>query len=213
MSKRTLALIVILTLITLSLVYIAVTPKETTVNQPQLPLSSLPTPTPAAQSRLYLSPSTIEMSTNSNAVDVNIDTGGNSVTAIQLEISYDPSILTNVDIAGPTANGFLDNPVQLIKNIDKQKGMITFAVGISPTAPAKKGMGTVGRITFQSFAKTGQTVITITPKSLVTAEGVTQSVLKETNGATILFETTQGAAGGQAVPPVQPVTSVSPSLP
>ena len=183
MSLRTLLLIIFLSIIAGVAVFVAVSPKNQT--QQGGPQSSLFTPTPAmAYTTLSLLPNPFTLSTPSASVDASIDTKTNKVTAVQLEISYDPKQLTNVDIAPGT---FFDNPLVLLKNIDEKKGLITFALAISPAQSAKQGTGNVATITFTSnLAKGTQTEIKVLPETLVTAEGVSSSVLKSSSGTTII---------------------------
>lgn len=185
MSTKTIILIIVLSVIAGIAVFVAVSPKnETPGNVSQPAVVTLPTPTPVmAYTTLSLLPNPLTISTASASVDVSIDTKTNKVTAVQLEISYDPKKLVNVDIAPAT---FFDNPIVLVKKIDPKKGLITFALGISPTQTAKIGTGNVATITFTSaISKGGQTEIKVLPETLVTAEGVSSSVLKSSSGTTI----------------------------
>lgn len=185
MSTKTIILIIVLSIIAGVAVFIAVSPKnETPKGAPQTSMSEL-TPTPNVSfTTLSLLPNPLTISTPSASVDVSIDTQTNKVTAVQLEISYDPKALTNVDIAPAS---FFDNSLVLVKKIDKEKGRITFALAISPTQTAKMGTGNVATITFTSnLVKGTQTEIKVLPETLVTAEGIVPSVLKSSSGTTIV---------------------------
>ncbi|MBI2430621.1 MAG: hypothetical protein HYV39_01250 [Candidatus Levybacteria bacterium] len=136
-----------------------------------------------AQTSLAFFPSPYAISSSSGSLAVAIDTGENEVTAVQLEITYDPKVLQNVAI---TPGTFFENPLQLLKNVNSTKGKITYAFGAAPTAKAKIGSGTVATITFTTNLKPGEkTDITFSPETLVTAEGVRVTVLKEALGTTI----------------------------
>lgn len=107
----------------------------------------------------------------------------NAVTAIQLEMQYDPKMLTNVTI---TPGAFIAGAVPLINAIDPVTGKITYALAIPPSADGKSGDGTVATIQFQSLLPKGsKTQFTLLPESLVTAQGVSESVLLKATGATI----------------------------
>ena len=114
-------------------------------------------------------------------VDVNIDSQDNEITGTQLELSYDPKVLGKVDIK---PGDFLSNPVVILKKIDTASGKISYMLGNQLGDPGVKGQGTVAVI---SFSKTGddETFIDFLPQTLVTAQGVDQSVLKETVSAVI----------------------------
>lgn len=183
MSTRTLILIALLTIITAGLVYVAVTPPK---QQPApTPIVVKPTPTPAAQTMLALIPNPLTISSPSGSLDVTIDTGNNNVTAVQLELSYDPKMLTNVTVAQPKTNAFFEKPVELIKQMDAKKGTIRYAIGIDPTTKAKQGIGIVATLKFRASLGTSQ--ITFLPQTLVTAEGISVPVLKSATDATVIY--------------------------
>lgn len=184
MSIKTILLIGILTIATAALVFIAISPK-----QPQeTPLPQLvtkPSPTPVAQTTLALMPNPLIISSPSGSLDVTIDTGNNNVTAVQLELSYDPKILSNVSIANPAVNGFFDSPTELLKKIDVKKGTISYAIALDPTKPAQRGSGIVATLKFR--AALGTTQVTFLPQTLVTAEGISVPVLKSATDATVTY--------------------------
>ncbi len=181
-------LIIFLSVVAGVAVFIAVSPKNETP-QGASQSSGLQQSTPALNvsfTTLSLLPNPLTISSSSASVDVSIDTKTNKVTAVQLEISYDPKQLTNVNIAAPKSGGFFDNPIVLLKKIDEKKGLISFALAISPSQAAKQGTGNVATITFTSLiTPVGQTEIKVLPETLVTAEGVSSSVLKSSTGTTI----------------------------
>lgn len=190
MSKRTLFLIFSLFIITSVLLVLAlyapsnpkpvqiVTPPKEPIEQTVL---SFGAPVVATSSS----------ATNVNySVPVNIETGKNKVTAIQLELQFDPKVLTNVVI---TPGSFFKNPTELLNQIDTKTGRISYAVGVGLTDQGVMGKGVVVTITSgakaeSDSAKAGlpqQTSIIFLPKTLVTAEGTTASVLKQTNNIQI----------------------------
>lgn len=182
MSKQTLLLILALLAITAMLFYVALK------QQAPAPVTqvAIPTPTPIAQTQLNFgtllsTPSALGKITYS--LPVTISTGTNKVTAVQLELQYDPSVINTVAVApGP----FLANPVILLNKIDQKNGRVSYALGISPQDSGKLGSGNVAILTFETLVQTPtQTTIQFLPKSLVTAEGIIQSVLAGTNSAQI----------------------------
>lgn len=194
MSKRTIALIALLIVATAFLLALAITPQKPT--SPQT-LAPSPTKIPAlAESVLSVSPNPLILTAGTvkqGSVNIDINTGTNKVTAVQLELFYDPLILKNVDINTASAGaGFFDNPIVLLKNIDANNGRITFALGITPTGTPKIGSGTVATITFSGQSNTPtQTQISFLPKSLVTASGITSSVLKQSLSGLVIFQSAQ----------------------
>lgn len=190
MSKKTIGLIVGLLVTTVVLLFVAlsakppVSPQTTTVTQ-----ESGPTPTPVAQTELVLSPDVVELAPGvTEEVYVNILTRENQVTAVQLEIAYDPAVLRIVSVKPGT---FLPTPITLINNIDRENGRISFALGIPPSQDPVTGSGDVAiiRITRASSipAGTTNTELELLPKTLVTAQGISTSVLKSATGATVIL--------------------------
>lgn len=173
---KTLLLIVVLALITVGLVALAISPKapqQITQQGPQitpnplqtvLTISSVPTPLATA---------------SSYTTDVVINSGQNNVTAVQLELIYDPSVLTNVDIVPGT---FFVNSKVVLKTIDKDAGRITFVLSSSDNQGIL-GQGLLAKISFKSLKKNVSTTIDFLPKTQVTAENEPKSVLKTTVGA------------------------------
>lgn len=108
-------------------------------------------------------------------VDVNIDSSDNKITGAQLELSYDPKVLTKVEIE---PGDFLPNPVVILKKIDAQNGKISYVIGSQLGENGVKGTGAIAVITF-SKTDNQETTINFLPQTLITAEGSDQSVLKE----------------------------------
>lgn len=113
--------------------------------------------------------------------DVNIDSKDNLVTGAQIELSYDPASLTNVEIK---PGNFLPKAITIKKTIDAKKGTITFWLWASQGAIGVKGTGAIATITFTK-TDTLETTISFLPESLVSDERYDQSVLKETTSGVI----------------------------
>lgn len=184
MTRKTFGLIIILVIVTGFLLAIATNnPKPAPVTN--APVKKLPVVTPVEHSSLSLSPNPLSLSSPSATIDVNIDSGINDATAVQIELSYDPKMITITDIK---PGSFFENPLVLLKNINPQQGKLTYAVGISPSGNPKKGIGEVAVISFITNMTPGQkTELKTLPKTMVTASGVAISVLKQATGATIIY--------------------------
>lgn len=180
MPKRTFLLIVLLVIITTCLLGLALIqniriPNQTTKSKPLPPLTY-------AQSDLSFSmPTTMP---TGYVTDVQISTGKNKVTVVQLEISYDPKVLTNVDIKPGT---FFTTPTMLLKQIDAANGRIVYVLGIGMGDEAVSGKGTIATITFSTIPgiTASQTLLDFAPKTAVNAVGYAQSVLSKTTGLLI----------------------------
>ena len=212
MSKKTLALIVSLVILTAALLIIAL---RTNNQQPQTPgeETAQATPTPPAESVLTITPDVIDLSagaTGQQTVNVAIDTGTNQVTAVQLELGYDPSVIRNVTV---TPGTFFTSPTVLINNNDTEEGRVSYALGIAPTQDPRSGSGTVATISFtvEANATDTETEITLLPRSLVTARGVGPSVLKSASGVQVILptgttQTTQPTTQTTTAPTAAPTT-------
>lgn len=187
MSKRTLFLIFALFVIAFVLLMIAFYKPSI---QPSLPTETFPTPKIALeQTTLAFGEPVIAASSSSSklkySLPINITTGTNSVTAIQLELQYNPAVLTNVSVIPGT---FFNNPVPIFNEIDAKTGRISYAFGISPADNGVKGSGIAATLTFETNAGIPQqTTISFLPKTLVTAEETTQSVLRATNDIVLII--------------------------
>lgn len=115
-------------------------------------------------------------------IDVLIDSKDNVITGGQLEISFDPLVLKNVDIKPAD---FLSNPTEGIKRIDQAKGSISYTL---LNRLGEKGVSGTGVFATISFSKTGseETFLEFLPDTLITAENpIDESVLKETTSGVI----------------------------
>lgn len=195
MSKKTLTLIIFLVGLTIVLFVIALT--SGTKPDTQLFTVTQPSPTPVAQTVLSISPSTMAMTaTRTATVDVLIDASMNDITGVQLEISYDPKVFTNVLLKPGT---FLPSAEEIIPNqVDAKNGRVTYALFLPQSQKAVRGTGIVATLSFSQkllpVLPTGVgeiSEIKILPKSLVTAEGIRKSVLKSETGTTIKLFTNQ----------------------
>lgn len=179
MSKRTLALIILLVVVTGALLYIG-------SSSQQKPASIQPSITPAYVGHTVLSlvPNGATPSVGyQRTVDIVVNTMGDNTTAAQAEIAYDPKVVRNIVV---TQGGFYDNPIVLFNTVDQKNGRISYAIGIKPQGQPKKGTGTIATITYTvAPGASGSTTFTLLPKTKVTAEGVPQSVLKTANSVTV----------------------------
>jgi hypothetical protein len=186
--KRTVILIVVLTVIAAVLVILALQTEQPVINEPTPKQQVSVQPVPNADTSLRLSPDTVALGTGAGKVDVVIDTGKNKVNAVQLEIAYDPNVITNVTI---TPGSFLQSPITLLDLHDKTTGRISYALALTPAGEPVQGTGTVASLTFSRnnapINTASQTQISILDKSLITETGGKNSLLKETSGATVII--------------------------
>ncbi|CAN5199546.1 hypothetical protein BH09PAT1_BH09PAT1_5720 [soil metagenome] len=200
MSKKTLGLILILLALTVILIFVAISTKQQTPTQPTSNSQTLtPTPTLApGHTSLSLSPDPVTITgagSNSATVNVLIDTGGDQVRSVQLEIAYDPKAITNVSLKPGT---FFTSPNVLpIGGVNASTGRITYAVVPGSFSETKTGTGIVATITFTSLLNTTvpSTSISLLDKSLVSGQARGQNVLIKTLGTKVVLNNVTQPAG------------------
>lgn len=183
---RTLSLIILLAFIAFGLFYIAL--KD--INKKSAPKSTINSiDTTSPQTTLSISQNPITVASSSGSfynLDVLIDTEQNNVNSVQLELSFDPNILKNMDVIPGT---FISNPNILIKNVDAANGRISFAITPSDV-PSVNGSGIIATLEF-SLSRTQKvatsTAINFLPKTEARATGVATSVLKSTGNAIVIL--------------------------
>jgi hypothetical protein len=174
---KTFLLILVLALITAGLVTLALMPKKPAPEESVVVAKITPNP---IQTTLTISSTPVPQATPSSyTTDVVINTGQNKVTAVQLELSFDPNVLTKVNIE---PGSFFINPSVELKNIDTKNGRITFAISPGDKVGAL-GQGILAKISFTAPKNINPTKIDFLPKTKVSAEDTSESVLKSTIGA------------------------------
>lgn len=207
MPRKTLALIVGLIILAVVLLIVALKPLIFAPPGTEIPGAQVTvTPTPPAYTTLNLSPNPVNVTTGQGKVEVLVDTQQNSLTAAQLELSYDPNFLTNVEV---TSGPFFPDPITLLNAVDAQNGRVTYAIGITPAQTPVQGQGVLANVIFDVVpGATGETQIELLPKSAVTQEGVVASVLKQASGTKIIITASQSPATNVPAQTNQPATKV-----
>lgn len=203
MSKKTLALILLLLVLTIVLVIVALITRQQTSLPPQsLAPTATPKPLSLGHTSLMILPNPVYTSStgtsSATTVDVVIDTGGDQVRSVQLEIAYDPKVLKNVTIQPGT---FFTNPSVLpVGGVNQKTGRITFAVVPSSFTESKTGTGIVATLSFTPVltASNSSTEITLLDKSLVSGGARGQNVLIKTTGTKVMLQTNSQTTTGSA---------------
>lgn len=176
MPSKTLILIGLLSLITIILLGIAL-------------YTALPKTNPTAQKQIVVLKTTLSVlkpvaSASAYLADVALTTERKKVTAVQVELKYDPKTLTNVDIK---PGSFFANPTVLSKKIDKVNGRVSFILGIGLGQLPVNGNGTIAVLSFTPLLKNGITTIALLPESKITVSGVVPSILTNVQGIEFTF--------------------------
>lgn len=186
MPKRTVILIIVLTLLTGVLVFLAIRNEQQvgtdqdmgtdSVEEQEVQLDKTAT--------MFFDPSVAEVSAatlSASTVDVYFDSKEHTIDSIQLELVYDPDVLTNVSIAAPPVNFFGETGDYLVpmQIVDNENGRIRYAIAMTPESEAVWGVGAVAQISFslnpQSTAT--QTQIEVMDRSMAVETTSHESVL------------------------------------
>lgn len=194
MPKKTTILIVILAIITGILIFVAVRSDQSQVTDQITGTAARPTPAATKPfASLSFSPPIIDAHSGpgTEKIDIILDTRGNKVAGAQVELSYDPTILTNVTLNPLVPDQlFGSNPTVLISSVDKTQGRITYAITISGNDSEKIGKASILSISFtiNRFSGTPATQISFLAKSAVTTlDPRNGSVLKSTTPLKIML--------------------------
>ena len=193
LSGKTILLITGLCILTVALIVLAVKMNKP-MNPSQNKTASTPSPTPVAHTTLSFSPNTVALTSiaGTQSLDIMINTNGDPVSGIQLELSFDPKV---VSLKTLTQGTFLPNALTLLPaKIDNTNGTATIIFAKTPAQEAKSGSGLAATLTYtiKPGATASQTMIKILPKSEISATGMRESVLKSEDTATITLPAVKG---------------------
>ncbi len=182
---KTVVLIVILALVAVSLVYFAFLSKDAPLKQ-IVEKTQLQQEESLSDTSLSIDKSVTDEQNNEYYSIVNIDTGKNSVVGVQLELYYDPSLITNVTV---TPLDFFPQAVEVLKKVDDKNGRISYAITVSPGEAAVIGKGQLVKINYTPIGNDGISgVINFLPKTEVSGESTSGSLLKSTSDGEINIE-------------------------
>lgn len=179
-------LIAILILITAILIFAAVTSKQKTTPVPISTQSIEP------YASLSFAPETLDIPTinpDIQTVNIMLDTKGKEVFAVQIELQYDPSVISNIEFIQPTDSLFGAGGSELINNVSNDSGLATYAIVLSPSEAEKVGKGPIATVRFQVISTAKPTALTILPTSSVTNLMDDGSVLLDSTVLPITFVT------------------------
>jgi len=182
MPKRTIILITVLTVLTAILVFLAIKNEQKRQSPESQDTPVVVNQKPEKTALLVFSPTEVVLSGSQAAsVEISIDTKQYKVDGVQLDLLYDPEVLTNVQLTVPQQN-FFGGPGDVnnfINEVDAQRGRVTYYLGISPTLTSKQGKGVIAELSFTRNPSTDATesAIEILDKSMIVEEKSHESVL------------------------------------
>jgi hypothetical protein len=118
--------------------------------------------------------------------DVNINTHGNQVIGVELDINFDQTRLRAVDIVPGT---FFTDPDTTNKSIDNTNGVIRYTLVLIPESTPVTGAGNLAKITFEAV-DTGVATMTFGTANIVAAVdvGSDRNALLSTSGASVTIQ-------------------------
>lgn len=167
---KTWALVAGLIILTAALLYLSLSANKNSSPVPQV--TPVPTKEAANTSLLFSDEQKYASGSSLLKTDILIDSKTNKITGAQIELTYDPTILSKVDI---TPGNFLKNPVEVLKKVDVKNGRISYVLG-TRLNESSNGTGIIATITYLRLKNT-QTTIDFLPQTLITAHGFSESVL------------------------------------
>ena len=180
---KTLGLIILLAIVASALVYAALLPQKPAQNTTVL--KNVEESETVEDTTLSIEPAE-NNSIRNRVYDVNVNTGKNKVTAVQIELVFDPNVLRNVEIS---PSEFFPNYLVLLNSIDEKNGRISFALTLPPKENGVLGIGSIAQIKFNISSQSAfPTFIEFMPKTEVSAENISVSVLKETIDAVVDYQ-------------------------
>lgn len=190
---KTLILIAVLITITVALLALAIWSGGK--NSGPAITAITPTPTITKTATISFSTPVLDLSlpsSSSATVDIIADTKSAQISGAQVEMTYDPTVITNVKLLPPATSTSLFGPVGNYLTLfsdTKTPGKASFAVAIQPTGNAVSGAGSIGQISFSVIKGVKpQVQIIFGTGTIVTAKGIQTSVLNSTTPLTIKLQ-------------------------
>jgi hypothetical protein len=137
-----------------------------------------PVTTAPATTTLSVDVANARVSGTSLEIPIAIDTGGNTVSIVELHLGFDATLLTGVSIQ---PGSFFSNPMIIENKVDQNKG--TIVMTLSSLTP-RQGTGPLATISATAVQKTSVT-FHIDPKTKVAAIGEKGNVLRSTSDDTV----------------------------
>lgn len=152
------------------------------------------------QAKLYFLNDTVFPNQKNNITTNVMLSSTTPVSEAQIDVSYDPNVITNFSFSPAQNNFFGDqkNYEVTLNEVRQEIGRATFAIRLLPSVSEKKGEGAIADISFQinPYAKRN-TKVEFLNKSTVMTRGSRESILSETIPLSVFFRNTN-------MPTIQP---------
>lgn len=144
--------------------------------------NATPSPQDHRLTTLAVDSSAATVSTNSVSVPITIETAGNTVSAVELQVAVDPSTVTGLTVSPGT---FFTNPTVLESNAGATPGTYIFTIG---SLTPKQGVGIVALVSWTKTAgTTGSVIVRLAPQTQVSAIGEAGTVLKASTEGVVRY--------------------------
>lgn len=149
--------------------------QQQTVLSPSLP------ETTKADTTLRLSPSPLLLSSDTGKLDVIMDTGKNTITFVQLKLSYNSRQISDVNVL---QGAFMSKATVLNTFVDQEKGTLTYIISFPKNENGIQGKGIIATISFKTSVKQNEnTSFHFSPETQVTDATYPGSLLEKTSDA------------------------------
>lgn len=132
---------------------------------------------------ILFTPSKVQVEDAQQAlVDIVANTHSNKITALQLELVFDPVYISDVVLTAPE-NGLFGGSsdyVVLFQEVDYESGKILYAVGIQPNGSPIQGEGRILTLSIKpkDTSAADSVVFSFTPNTMAVEEGSDASVIQ-----------------------------------
>lgn len=141
----------------------------------------------ANDATIYISPASSSLQNGSNKTfTIYVNTGSNSINAVQAQVSYDTSKFTYISLSPNTTN------FPFVAEQSHSNGVITIASGTTSTVTGTKSVGT---FTLKAKVGSGTGAISVNINESAAVYNGTD-YLASVSGATVTFTTPSSGGGG-----------------
>lgn len=175
---KTWTLVGALTILTAALLYLSLFENKNPAPAPQVTVT--PTKQAAKTSLSFSDEQKYASGSSLLKTDILIDSKDNKITGAQIELIYDPKVLSKIEII---PGDFLKDSVEVLKKIDVKTGRISYVLG-SKLNKNSHGAGIIATITYLRLTSS-ITTIDFLPQTLITAQGFSESALVDSKSAVL----------------------------
>lgn len=128
----------------------------------------------------------IVVADNKGNTDILIDTGENTINFVQIKLSFNPKVISELSFA---RGSIFKNDDVLQNHMDTEKGTATFIIALPKNHNGIKGRQVIATVSFKTILRDGDTTpLSFKEETLVTSDQYTSSVLKQTISTKIIQE-------------------------